>query len=78
MVSAFTILKTNLQFGGFDDEDNFPHAGFMGGFPGLQGMTSRVNRPFNEDYRCYSMAMFPGAQRENVDYGGKGIISFIL
>jgi hypothetical protein len=35
-------------------------------------MQARVNRPFNEDYRCYSMAMLPGAQRENVDYGGKG------
>ena len=45
----------------------------MGGFPGMQGIQARVNRPFNEDYRCYSMAMFPGASRENVDYGGKGI-----
>ena len=35
-------------------------------------MQARVNRPFNEDYRCYSMAMLPGTQRENVDYGGKG------
>ena len=33
---------------------------------------SRVNRPFNEEYRCYSMAMFPGTQPEVVDYGGKG------
>ena len=37
------------------------------------GLQARVNRPFNEDYRCYSMAMLPGARRENVDYGGKGI-----
>lgn len=36
------------------------------------GLQARVNRPFNEDYRCYSMAMLPGARRENVDYGGKG------
>ena len=36
------------------------------------GLEARVNRPFNEDYRCYSMAMLPGARRENVDYGGKG------
>ena len=41
----------------------------MGGGGGIQ---SRVNRPFNEDYRCYSMVMLPGARRENVDYGGKG------
>ena len=39
----------------------------------MQGIQARVNRPFIEDYRCYSMAMFPGAQRENVDYGGKGV-----
>ena len=44
----------------------------MGGYPNMQGIQARVNRPFNEDFRCYSMAMFPGAQRENVDYGGKG------
>ena len=44
----------------------------MGGFGGMPGIADRVNRPFNEDFRCYSMAMFPGAQRENVDYGGKG------
>jgi hypothetical protein len=45
----------------------------MGAFPGMGGIQARINRPFNEDYRCYSMAMFPGAQRENVDYGGKGM-----
>ena len=44
----------------------------MGGFPGMGGIEARVNRPFEEQYRCYSMAMFPGAQREIVDYGGKG------
>jgi hypothetical protein len=44
----------------------------MGGFPGMGGIEARVNRPFEEQYRCYSMAMFPGAQREVVDYGGKG------
>ena len=44
----------------------------MGGFGAMPGMSERVNRPFNEDFRCYSMAMSPGAQRENVDYGGKG------
>lgn len=47
----------------------------MGGFGGMPGISERVNRPFNEDFRCYSMAMFPGAQRENVDYGGKGTVS---
>jgi ubiquitin fusion degradation protein 1 len=61
-----------LQFGGFDDE-GFGPPGFMGGFGGMPGIADRVNRRFNEDFRCYSMAMFPGAQRENVDYGGKGI-----
>lgn len=44
----------------------------MGGFNGMPGIQARVNRPFNEDFRCYSMAMFPGAQRTDVDYGGKG------
>jgi hypothetical protein len=42
----------------------------MGGGGG--GIQARVNRPFNEDYRCYSMVMLPGPRRENVDYGGKG------
>jgi hypothetical protein len=64
-------LSDQEQFGGFDNDDGFT-PGFLGGFGGMPGMQGRINRPFNEDYRCYSMAMFPGAQRENVDYGGKG------
>ena len=50
----------------------------MAGFTGMPGIQARVNRPFNEDFRCYSMAMFPGAQRTDVDYGGKGIFSVVM
>ena len=41
--------------------------GFLGG-----GMQARVNRPFNEDYRCYATSRLPGPTRANVEYGGKG------
>lgn len=30
-----------------------------------------VPRPFNVQYRCYSVAMLPGNEREDVDRGGK-------
>lgn len=33
-----------------------------------------VNRRFDEYFRCYSVAMMPGSQRENVNYGGKVIL----
>jgi len=69
---SLSYVLADEQFGGFDDDDEFHPSAFMGGFPGVQAMSARVNRPFNEDFRCYSMAMFPGAQRDNVDYGGKG------
>jgi ubiquitin fusion degradation protein 1 len=35
-------------------------------------MQARVNRPFNEYYRCYSTSRLPGPTRDNVEYGGKG------
>ncbi|OLL24824.1 Ubiquitin fusion degradation protein 1 [Neolecta irregularis DAH-3] len=33
-----------------------------------------IHRRFEAQYRCYSVAMLPGAARENVDYGGKVIL----
>jgi ubiquitin fusion degradation protein 1 len=29
---------------------------------------------FSEHYRCYSIALLPGNERENVNYGGKIIL----
>ncbi|KAI1315607.1 ubiquitin fusion degradation protein [Mortierella claussenii] len=42
----------------------------MGGFG---GMGSR-GRGFNEQYRCYSVAMMQGNERQNVNHGGKIIL----
>jgi ubiquitin fusion degradation protein 1 len=32
------------------------------------------HQPFVENYRCYSLAMMPGNERESVNYGGKIIL----
>ncbi|KAJ3096864.1 ubiquitin fusion degradation protein [Physocladia obscura] len=34
-------------------------------------MLRAINRSFNEYYRCYSIALMPGNERENINYGGK-------
>ncbi|KAG0321743.1 ubiquitin fusion degradation protein [Dissophora globulifera] len=53
------------MFNGYDD---FPSYG-MGGY----GMGSRGGA-FNEQYRCYSVAMMQGNERQNVNHGGKIIL----
>lgn len=30
-----------------------------------------IPRPFNTQYRCYSVSMFPGNERHDVERGGK-------
>ena len=35
-------------------------------------------RPFNTQYRCYSVSMFPGADKQGVENGGKSKIYFVL
>ena len=34
-------------------------------------MFAEPTRPFNTMYRCYSVSMLPGAERDNVDRGGR-------
>ncbi|KAG9321601.1 hypothetical protein KVV02_001745 [Mortierella alpina] len=53
------------MFNGYDD---YPAYG-MGGY----GMASRGGG-FNEQYRCYSVAMMQGNERQNVNHGGKIIM----
>ncbi|KAF9281985.1 ubiquitin fusion degradation protein [Mortierella alpina] len=53
------------MFNGYDD---YPSYG-MGGY----GMASRGGG-FNEQYRCYSVAMMQGNERQNVNHGGKIIM----
>ncbi|KAF9973252.1 ubiquitin fusion degradation protein [Actinomortierella ambigua] len=52
------------MFNGYDDEYN-PYGGFHSGGRG---------GTFNEQYRCYSVAMMQGNERQNVNYGGKIIL----
>lgn len=40
-----------------------------------------ASRPFNNTYKCYSVSMFPGNDRQDVEKGGKSMYlthSFIL
>ncbi|KAF9127660.1 ubiquitin fusion degradation protein [Mortierella sp. 14UC] len=52
------------MYNGYDD---FPNYG-MGGYGGSRG------GGFNEQYRCYSVAMMQGNERQNVNNGGKIIL----
>ncbi|KAF9319119.1 Ubiquitin recognition factor in ER-associated degradation protein 1 [Podila horticola] len=53
------------MFNGYDEFSNYG----MGGY----GMGSRGGG-FNEQYRCYSVAMMQGNERQNVNHGGKIIL----
>lgn len=35
---------------------------------------SDMNRPFKQTYKCYSVSMFPGNERHDVERGGKIIM----
>lgn len=39
----------------------------FGGF----NMFPDISRPFNNSYKCYSVSMFPGNDRQDVEKGGK-------
>lgn len=45
-------------------------------------MGPRFGRPparaYDEYLKAYSVAMLPGRERENVSYGGKSVLQFIL
>lgn len=32
-----------------------------------------ASRPFNNTYKCYSVSMFPGNDRQDVEKGGKSM-----
>lgn len=49
---------------------NFVHfAQFQ--FNGFNMMFPDHSRPFNNSYRCYSVSMLPGNERQDVEKGGK-------
>ncbi|RUS13437.1 hypothetical protein BC937DRAFT_95337, partial [Endogone sp. FLAS-F59071] len=56
------------QYGGYDEEDDA--FGQLGSF-GVTAAMAFFNRGFKEMYKCYAVAMMPGNERENVNYGGK-------
>ncbi|KAH0566020.1 hypothetical protein GP486_000570 [Trichoglossum hirsutum] len=56
------------MFGGnFYDNEDLLH-------PSLRHAHAGVPRRFDEFYRCYPVAMLPGPERDNVNYGGKVIM----
>jgi len=61
------------MFGSYDDDDDDPfnQLGINGFRPFLHG---NPNRGFVEIYKCYSVAMMQGNERENVNFGGKIIL----
>ena len=64
------------MFGGNFGED-VPMGMGMGGMMGGYGMPPRAGmstRRFDEYYRCYPTIMFPGNERDHVNYGGKLIM----
>lgn len=40
-------------------------------------MFEAVPRSFNTQYRCYSVVMFPGNEREDVERGGKSKLFYL-
>ncbi len=46
----------------------FPFGGF--------NMFPDISRPFNNSYKCYSVSMFPGNDRQDVEKGGKSKLFF--
>ena len=55
------------MFGGYYEGDTQ-----MSGHPTLR--RHGAPRRFDEYYRCYPVAMLPGPERDNVNYGGKVIM----
>lgn len=41
-------------------------------------MFGGVPRTFNTHFRCYSVVMFPGNEREDVERGGKSKLVFYI
>ena len=41
-------------------------------------MFGGVPRTFNTHFRCYSVVMFPGNEREDVERGGKSKLVFFI
>ncbi|KAK9364620.1 ubiquitin fusion degradation protein UFD1-domain-containing protein [Lipomyces kononenkoae] len=72
------------MFGGYYDDEDLPaghHGGMdpvdiwraMGG--GRSGFGAyNTQQKFSEYFRCYPVVMMPGAERENLNYGGKIIL----
>lgn len=46
-------------------------------FNGFNMMFPDHSRPFNNSYRCYSVSMLPGNERQDVEKGGKSIVIFL-
>lgn len=44
----------------------------MGGYGGMG--VPRPTRKFDEYYRCYPTVMYPGPERDHVNYGGKVLL----
>lgn len=40
-------------------------------FGGFNMMFPDASRPFNNSYKCFSVSMFPGNDRQDVEKGGK-------
>lgn len=50
-------------------------------FNGFNVMFPDQSRPFNNTYRCYSVSMFPGNERQDVEKGGKSecpILNYVI
>ncbi|KAK9452924.1 ubiquitin fusion degradation protein UFD1-domain-containing protein [Dipodascopsis uninucleata] len=67
------------QFGGYYDDDDDMSGGGRGGFNPMDvwratmanRSTFNPHQRFSEYFRCYPVAMLPGAERESLNYGGK-------
>ena len=67
--APFPLTSPQFAPSFYDDDDDGPMAGMLRR-PGAGGPTRR----FDEYYRCYPVAMLPGPERDNVNYGGKVIL----
>ncbi|KAJ3124454.1 ubiquitin fusion degradation protein [Nowakowskiella sp. JEL0407] len=59
------LLASNATFNGYDDYDS----GFF-----QSPFNIAPSRGFVEHYRCYSISMMPGNERQDINYGGKIIL----
>ncbi|KAI9361675.1 ubiquitin fusion degradation protein 1 [Zopfochytrium polystomum] len=60
---------TGLKFNNDDFDTLHGPSGFGRG--GMGGLFGAQRRGFNEYFRCYSMAMMPGHERDDANFGGK-------